>query len=89
MPAATRTVPVTVSRVTRGSLLDTKLVVTFVDVTATPLSVSLTRTLATATPPAAEVTLPESSFATIAPALTGTVTVAFAQLVGALVSQMR
>ncbi len=66
---------------------------TFEIVAAAPPSVSLESTFATAVPPAAEVTPPESSAATIAlpPPLpvTVTVTVAVSQFAGVAVSQIR
>ena len=70
--------------------LDTSDMVTLAVVAGAPPSVSLTSTFDTAVPPVPAVVIaPASLVATITPALTGTVTVAFAQLVGALVSQMR
>ena len=50
---------------------------------ATPFNVSLTKTLVNEVPPTKPLTgLPVSSFASIAAAVTGTVTVAVSQLVG-------
>ena len=73
-----------------GLPLDTSVRMTLDVVAAAPPSVSLTSTFGTAVPPVPDVVVaPASLFATIAPALTGTVTVAFEQLPGAFVSQMR
>ena len=88
VPAATLTAPVVVFSVTPALLLDTNVRSTLDGVTGAPLSTSLLRTSATAMPPAA-VVLPASSMASMAPALTGTLTVAVSQLVGALTSQIR
>ena len=69
--------------------LDTSDTVTLAVVAGAPPSVSLTSTFDTAVPPVpAVVVAPASLVATITPALTGTVTLAWSQLVGALVSQI-
>ena len=89
MPGATLTWPVAGSSVTFGLDVETWARLTFASTTGWPLSVSLTSTLGTATPPLAPLaTAPVSSTALMGAASTVTVTVAVEQLAGLSTSQI-
>ena len=89
VPGATLTSPVAGFSVTFGLVVLTCVSVTVASVAGSPLSVSLTRTFGTATPPAAPLaTVPVSFTASITAAPTVTVTVAVSQLVGFRTSQI-
>ena len=89
MPGATFTAPVAGFSVTFGLVVATWDSVTVASVAGSPLSVSLTRTFGTATPPEAPLaTVPVSSTASITAAATVTVAVAVSQLVGFRTSQI-
>ena len=89
MPGATVTAPVAGFSVTFGLVVLTWVSVTVASVTGTPLSVSLTSTFGTATPPFAPLgTVPLSSTASITAALTTIVAVAVSQFVGFSTSQI-
>ena len=89
MPGATFTAPVAGFSVTFGLVVAIWDSVTVASVAGSPLSVSLTRTFGTATPPAAPLaTVPVSFVAAIGAAPTVTVTVAVSQLAGLRTSQI-
>ena len=89
MPGATFTSPVAGLSVTFGLVVAIWDKVTVASVAGAPLSVSLTRTFGTATPPEAPLaTVPVSFTASMTAAPTVTVTVAVSQFVGLRISQI-